>query len=367
MKKILPLLLIVFVCFISQAQNLQIKIDSLSVSFNKSEEQIKNVTESVDNLLKQVNNLSYLVETQKDIISQEQSVIENSIGVVNCILTIFSILFAIVSVLLSWFINRKEKKVESLLKQVEAKKVEVEKLEEKTSEIKKEILKLNEEISSDMGGLYDRLKKEETISLFKRLVEVPEDISNINNLLYARKIDVENFKYLITSYRKFKSMDIDKVEYSYYEGLFLTQFFQHFCGQAIAHNLVRNDLIARFSNCIECAFSNDIKDSTKSLVLCLNKDNTIENKVDILFEYIKALNESKHKESLTPYEIIVRKYNNKDDLIQVWERLASNSIVIKQFGGLLCEKLSYDEVIVSKIKKYIEETENSDSNELNRK
>ena len=57
MKKILPLLLIVFVCFISQAQNLQIKIDSLSVSFNKSEEQIKNVTESVDNLSKQVNNL----------------------------------------------------------------------------------------------------------------------------------------------------------------------------------------------------------------------------------------------------------------------------------------------------------------------
>lgn len=388
MKKILPLLLIVFVCFISQAQNLQIKIDSLSVSFNKSEEQIKDVTESVDNLSKQVNNLSYLVETQKDIISQEQSAIENSIGVVNCILTIFSILFAIFSVFLSWWINRKEKKVESILKQVEAKKVEVEKLEkkvesileqvetkkeevekleEKTSEIKKEILKLNEEISSDMGGLYDRLKKEETISLFKRLVDVPEDIINIHQLLYARDIDIKNFKYLITSYRKFKSINIDENDYPSYEGLFLTLFFQHFCGQAIAHNLVRNDLIARFSNCINCAFSNDIKDSTKSLVLCLNKDNTIENKVDILFEYIKALNESKHKESLTPYEIIVRKYNYKDDLIQVWERLASNSIVIKQFGGLLCKRLSYDEVIVSKIKKYIEETENSNSNELNRK
>lgn len=367
MKKILSLLLILFVCSISQAQNLQIKVDSLSVSVNKSEKQIENVIQSVDSLSRCVDNLSYLVETQKDIISQEQSAVENSIGALNILLTVVSILAAIGGIFLGRFINSKEKKVEELLKQVETKKNEVEKLEEKTSKIKEETLRLNKEINEDIKGLYDRLKKEETTSLFKRLVDVPEDISNIHQLLYARDIDIENFEYLVTSYQKFKSINIDENKYLYYEGLFLTQFFQHFCGQAISHTLVRDDLIRRFSNCINCAFLNDIKYSTNSLVLSLNKDKTIANKVDILFEYIKAFNETRHKGLRTPYEIIVREYDNDDDLIQVWEKLTLNNIIIKQFGELLCDRFSANNTFVSSVKESVEKLETDDNYELNSK
>ena len=56
-------------------------------------------------------------------------------------------------------------------------------------------------------------------------------------------------------------------------------------------------------------------------------------------------------------------YNNEDDLIQLWEKLVANKIVNKQFGELLCDRLSSNESIVSDIKKDIEEVENNDKDE----
>ena len=348
------------------AQKLQVRVDSLSSSINRSDAKIENINKSIEELSKQVENLSYMVEAQKDIISQEQSAIENSMGAINTHLTVFSVLLAIGGIVLGWFINHKEKKVQALLEQVETKKEEVEKLEEKTSKTKDDIVELNNNINGDIEGLYERLKKEETVSLFRRLVEVPWDISNVGTLLLARKIDISNFKYLALAYRHLKDSGADGqiggIMHSY-KDLYLVQFFQHFCGQAISHSLIKDDLIEFFPEGFSCAYQSDIEYSTNSLIMSLNRDKSIGNKPEILYTYIKALNESKHNTTSIPYEIIVSKYDNDDDLIQIWEQLISNSIIIKQFGELLCDRFSTNNAFVSSVKDSITKMETEDKHE----
>lgn len=225
MKKLLSLILICLTCSSLHAQTLRVRVDSLSASISRSDAKMGNIESSINELVGQVENLSYLVEAQKEIISQEQSAIENSMGAVNTLLAVFSLIITIGGIFLGWFINRKEKNVQALLKQVETKKEEVEKLEESTSKTKDEIVKLNDNINNDIEGLYDRLKEAETISLFKRLVNVPLDIANVSTLLLARDIDVSNFKYLLAAYRKFKIMNVDLERHEcLYILLFLSAF-----------------------------------------------------------------------------------------------------------------------------------------------
>ena len=373
MKKLISLIIVCFFYSSLHAQALRVRVDSLSVSIGRSDAKIENlnidmedIEESVDGLAKQVENLSYLVETQKEIISQEQSAIENSMGAVNIFLAVFALILTIGGIFLGWFINRKEKKVQALLMQVETKKEEVEKLEEKTSKTKDDIVELNNNINGDIEGLYERLKKEETVSLFRRLVEVPWDISNVGTLLLARKIDISNFKYLVLAYRNLKDSGTDGqtggIMYSY-KDLYLVQFFQHFCGPAISHSLIKDDLIEFFPAGFSCAYQSDIEYSTNSLIMSLNRDKSIGNKPEILYTYIKALNESKHNTTSIPYEIIVSKYDNDDDLIQIWEQLISNSIIIKQFGELLCDRFSTNNAFVSSVKDSITKMETEDKHE----
>lgn len=203
MKKLISLILICLTCSSLHAQTLRVKVDSLSSSINRSDTKIENVEKSIDGLTRQVENLSYLVETQKEIIGQEQSAIENSLNGTTLRIDIFAIVLAVAGIILGVYISRKEKSMKELLAQVE-------KLEERTSKTKDEIVELNDNINSDIEGLYDRLKKEETASLFRRLVEVPWDISNIGTLLLARKVDISNFKYLTLAYRNLKNSGTDE-------------------------------------------------------------------------------------------------------------------------------------------------------------
>lgn len=296
-----------------------------------------------------------MVEAQKEIISQEQSAIENSMGAVNILLTAFSILIALGGITLGWFINRKEKNVQSLLEQVEKKKKEVERLEEKTANTKKEIVELNDSINNDIEGLYAKLRREETTTLLKRLVYEPKDVVNLGALLVSRDLDTSDFKYLLAAYRKLEK-DGDngfKVEGGVQrlssKGQYLLLFFQHFCGQALCHELVSSDLSDFFPSAIACAFKNDVINSTTSLANCFNNNEVSINKVEITCKYLKALCESEHSNLQEAYSILVSKYHN-DELKKIWEHLNDYNVYIKQFNELICEKCQDDEGFVVRVK-----------------
>lgn len=357
MKKLLSLILICFVCSSLYAQPLIARVDSLSASINRSDFKIVNINESIDELSKQVENLSYLVETQKEIISQEQSSIENSMGAVNILLTVFSVLVAIGGIFLGWFINSKEKNIQSLIEQVEIKKQEVEKLEEKTSKTKIEITDLNNNINNNIESLYEKLRREETTTYLKRLVYEPNDVANISSLLLSRDLSQSDFKYLLAAYRKLENknnngliMDNPYLPLLSHKGQYLLLFFQHFCGQALCHDLISNDLAEFFPHLFSRAFKNDVINASTSLVNCFNKEDALVNKEEILYMYLDALNKSKFSQLKNPYSIIVQKYRNADELKNVWERLNKNQISIKCFNELLCNKYKDDTDFIEKIR-----------------
>lgn len=359
------------------AQKLQVRVDSLSASINWSNIKIENlnvkmenIEGSIEGLTKQVENLSYLVEAQKEVISQEQSAIENSMGAVNTLLAVFSLIITIGGIFLGWFINRKEKNVQALLNQVKTKKEEVEKLEESTlktkdevkkleestSKTKDEIVKLNDNINNDIEGLYAKLRREETITYLKRLVYEPNDVLNLNTMLVSRDLEATDFKYLLVAYRKLKEENEPtdggyiRMQYAY-----IVMFFQHFCGQSVLHELVKDDIISSFVPAMNCAFLNDIKNSTQSLIGCLNKSDAEKDKADIIFKYISALNESKYKTHNELYEMIVSKC--KDDFViqSVWVKLVEANTFIPIVGELLCNRFDDDEGYVKAVQESMSE------------
>lgn len=376
MKKLISLIIVCFVYSSLHAQALRVRVDSLSVSIGRSDAKIENlnidmedIEESVDGLAKQVENLSYLVETQKEIISQEQSAIENSMGAVNIVLAVFALILTIGGIFLGWFINRKEKKVQALLMQVETKKEEVEKLEEKTSKTKDDIVELNNNINGDIEGLYAKLRREETITYLKRLVYEPNDIGNILPLLLSRELIDSDFKYALAAYRNLENKNDNglKVEGLLVQrlsnkGQYLLLFYQHFCGQALCHELVAADIVAFFPYLLQCAFKNDVINSTISMVNCFNREDTAVDKVETVYLYLKSLHESKYTNLKEAYSVIVSKYRNDDELKDIWRHLEENHVYIKLFNDLICVAYQEDETFVARVKAQKEESVEGDKN-----
>ena len=310
-----------------------------------------------------------MVESQKEIIGQEQSAIENSMGAVNTLLAVFSLIITVGGIFLGWFINRKEKNVQALLKQVETKKEEVEKLEESTSKTKDEIVKLNDNINSDIEGLYAKLRREETITYLKRLVYEPNDIGNILPLLLSRELIDSDLKYALAAYRNLENKNDNglKVEGLLVQrlsnkGQYLLLFYQHFCGQALCHELVAADIVAFFPYLLQCAFKNDVINSTISMVNCFNREYTAVDKVETVYLYLKSLHESKYTNLKEAYSVIVSKYRNDDELKDIWRHLEENHVYIKLFNDLICVAYQEDETFVARVKAQKEEGVEEDKN-----
>lgn len=369
MKKLISLIIVCLAYSSLHAQTLRVRVDSLSASINRSDVKIESVEKSIDGLTRQVENLSYLVETQKEIINQEQSAIENSMGAVNIFLAVFALILTIGGIFLGWFINRKEKKVQALLMQVETKKEEVEKLEEKTSKTKDDIVELNNNINGDIEGLYAKLRREETITYLKRLVYEPNDIGNILPLLLSRELIDSDFKYALAAYRNLENKNDNglKVEGLLVQrlsnkGQYLLLFYQHFCGQALCHELVAADIVAFFPYLLQCAFKNDVINSTISMVNCFNREDTAVDKVETVYLYLKSLHESKYTNLKEAYSVIVSKYRNDVELKDIWRHLEENHVYIKLFNDLICVAYQEDETFVARVKAQKEEGVEEDKN-----
>lgn len=343
MKRIAVVILsIIFVGTVACAKKASADIDSLKAVVTQLENKIVAMSKSVDNMTKEMELISYTVDIQKELIGHEQSVIENSLSGTSLRLDIFSIIIAVAGIGLGIYINRKETNMQELLSQVKL-------LEEKTSKTKDEIVELNTDILNNTEGLYARLRREETVTLLKRLVYEPNDVVNLSQMLLSRELEENNFKYLLAAYRNLENRDTDSglltqgiLQQLSAKGFYLVLFFQHFCGQAINHDLVRDDLIKFFPSTMRAAFKNDIVKSTQSLIMCLNKTEEQYDKVDILSKYMIALSKSKFRDFKDPYSIIISKYKNGAELQTVWLNI-KDKVISQDLKILLSERFKDDE------------------------
>lgn len=345
MKRYIFLIVMLIFWLNINAAKINQKIEQLYEIIDSSNVIICNNTKTINEHTKNIEFIYNLFEKQGELIEKEQSVIEKSLNATSLRLDIFAIIIAIISIFLSVYINRKEKIMQGLL-------ADVKEIEQKISKTKAEILNLNEMINNDIEGIYERLKREETITYLKRLVYEPNDIFNLIKMLVSRELNINDFKYLLLAYKKFKenSVNEDELIRTQSQSLYLIVFYQHFCGQSITHDLVREDLICAFSSMMDSAFKKDVCNATHSLINCLNKDASHLDRTDILYKYIVSLFNSKFRTYEEPYKIVVTTYKYDSELKIVWSRLVENKYISDILANLLCERLHDEEVFVKTIK-----------------
>lgn len=308
------LIVLLLIYFNTNAQDVKTKTDSLSISLQKANERIEDLSE-------EVKFLSEMLDKQTGLIGQEQSAVSNSMSSLNILFVAFSVIIAIIAiiggVLFGRYVKKKSEQIEKIKDYVDKKQKDVIELEEKVSKAKDSVLEIDNKITSDIDGLYEKLRRSETKVLLQRLADVPEDINNLFYSLTSRKLYEEDFRRFLVAYRNLKN----KNEYANYFGNYLTLFFQHFCGEAVAQAIVRDDLIDHFQILLNNAFEREVEESTKSLILCLNKNQGTFSNEEVLKKYLSALIQSKYKDYKEPYRIILDNYSNKEELKEICNKL----------------------------------------------
>ena len=230
----------------------------------------------------------------------------NEIAISDRYWSIVSAVLAILAIILGIYITYKYNKTMKLLQTIEKK-------EKAIKDLKKNIEDLNNKVNKDLTGLYESLRKEETHSLIKRLTEVPEDVSNIINLLLSRQIEKDDFINLK------KACDKLEPNLSSYKKDYTLLFYQHFSYESIKNPELRKEFIENFEYLIGCGFKNDIIKSTDDMVNALSELSD-EIKMEVVTAYYKSLEVSKYKDMSEVFEKLKSIMSNEQ-----WALIAHNN------------------------------------------
>lgn len=245
-----------------------------------------------------LNNLQTSLSNYNSYMCNEIALSDRYWGIVSAVLAILAIILGI-------YITYKYNKTMKLLQTIEKK-------EKTIKDLKKNVEDLNNKVNKDLTGLYDSLRQEETHSLIKRLTEVPEDVSNIINLLLSRQIDKNDFINLKKACEK-----LDPNLTSYKKDYTLL-FFQHFSDESIKNPELRKEFIENFDYLIGCGFKNDIIKSTDDMVNALS-NMPDEIKMEVVTAYYNSLKVSKYKDMSEVFEKLKSIMSNEQ-----WALIAHN-------------------------------------------
>lgn len=319
-----------------------VKTDTIVLLQNQLIQQIKINENNSEKNNRDLKELINKFKTQENINEKTINGITTQLNAASYNLTMFGILFAIAAILLGIYITRIENKVvrikeesESLLKQTEASK--------------EEVIEINNLIQKDIYGLYLRIRREETIHLLKRLLEVPEDVTNLIEQIVSRDLEAEDFPLLKEAYMKIKdlpeepepplSLSIPKKE------LYNLIFFQHFCDLAILDKEIKDDLLDFFPKGINSSFKNDIIKSTQDFMKAIVYlgFQSLYKEINIFF---KAISSSKYKDFDDVYEIIFNALKNRNDQFLFFNLISDekdSQVGVINFGKLLIHNYSSSE------------------------
>jgi hypothetical protein len=268
------------------------------------------------------------IDAVRRIVDVSNSTIANEISAVNTMLVAFTIVFGIVGVLLGIYISWLQRKVSKMSDNIEEK-------EQKIILLAKTVEDTDNKIQSDISGLYAKLRKEETLTLLRRLEEEPEDITNLADLLLARPLDDDGFPILKKAFEKLMAIHLevgkDVLVDSSLETRYVLLFFQHYLFQSILDDKLRSEVVKDLDSCMNCAFKHDIIKSTKDFCRALSNDDATFEKKQLLIDYLKALNQSKYKD-LEELKDIFQEYLDKDLLVDAIDKCTTDKVYLCLFG-----------------------------------
>ena len=283
---------------------------------------LQNINDNVDAILR--------------IVDVSNSTIANEISAINTMLVAFTIVFGVVGVLLGVYISWLQRKVSKMSDNIAEK-------EQKIISMAKAVTETDEKIHSDIRGLYDDLREEETMALLRRLAEEPLDISNLSNLLMARALSSEGFTILKQAYIKLKSIgpeiDNDRFLEPSYRQQYIVIFFQHYLRESVLDEDIRPDIVKECKYSMNCAFKRDIIKSTEDFCMALSDSKVQFDRVLLVVDYLKALNQSKYANFVELKSIFQEKLD-PSLLVEAIDKCTTAKVYLKLF-----EVTAPDEII----------------------
>ena len=278
--------------------------------------------------LQYLQNINDNIDAVRRIVDVSNSTIANEISAVNTMLVAFTISLTVVGVLLGIYITWLQQKVSKMSKNIEQK-------EQKIISLAETVEETDRKIHSDISGLYAQLRKEETMTLLRRLEEEPEDIMNLADLLLARPLDDNGFPILKRAFEKLMAIhsEVDKDVFvdPNRETQYVLLFFQHYLFQSILDDKLRIEVVKDLDSCMNCAFKHDIIKSTKDFCRALSNEDATFEKTQLLIDYLKALNQSKYK-GLVELRDVFQEYIDKNLLVEAIDKCTTDKVYLRLFG-----------------------------------
>ncbi len=317
-------------------------VKALELHADSLQSRVDSLQGKLDVLQDKTNFLSNVIETSNDGVS-------NQLSATNNLLALIAVIVAIAAIWLGILIEKRKRQIEKMAETIDSNKKAVEALAD-TVDIKKkdvEVLAkttedLDKKIHSDMTGLYNDLRKEETKTLFQRIAKEPLDIDNLAQLLLARDVDPENFILLKQAYLKLQEIPEveDKIDLENgvfrikpdTENSFMLQFFQHFFYQSVKDDEIRPAFVDNFKNVFDNAFQSDIIRATEGLCKSLTDAESTFDKIEVLTEFLKAIDGSKFQRFDVIRDILQKKVTPQAILQSAIERCKADKVYLSLFG-----------------------------------
>lgn len=209
---------------------------SCGQTWTQAQNKIIENTQQIENINGRIIDLKDSYRLLYDGAKNQNDQLSNQISFASYLLGGISLIITFGGIFLAWYINRQYEKIREMKDVVEAtKKV----------------------IDSHATDLYIKLKREETLSLLERLRDVPEDITNICQLLLSRDLLNTDFSCLKEAYLKIKKViPID----GEVKGNYVTLFMQHFAYESLKDQDLRDEIISNINaQNLHNMFARDIK------------------------------------------------------------------------------------------------------------
>lgn len=238
------------------------------------------------------------LDNVNQLINNSNDVISNGFAASNRYLTVVSIALTLVGILLGVYVTRKINEADTTIADINETLKEVQNL-------RNEVVSIKDEVESESSILYRKLRREETLTYLKRLVEVPEDILNIATILLSRDLMPDDYNLLKQAYDKLPEEDVSSSD------VYMTVMFQHFADKLITETKLRDRATKGLLTLINGCFINDIIKSTADMCRGLN---TVEynQRLEIVKNYVNALSISKYKDNMELYKKVLSLVSDVD-------------------------------------------------------
>lgn len=371
------------------------RIDSLSLQMQILEQQIGEKQQKITIIQKELGIYEKEMSAICEHVDRSNEEISNQIAASSHTIQAWGWIIAIMAFVFGFYINRMWKKISDATakakeqldqaeetfaditkeqKKVNDQQQEVKKIQEDTEEKLKELQNLHSDIQNNMSAIYEKMKREETIALLKRLEEIPEDITNVGDILLTRQFVKNDFEIMLNAYHNLisRSLELNGLtsiselrgrdeDFRSLEGSYILQFAQHFMEEAIVDKELQSLLRSRFRELFsDCFFRNDAEKSTtdfKKGVSTLN----IQSQKSLIADFLLAIAQSHYAKFEELYNTLLLDLT-ESNIQKIWEKISSdkkNAVYLAQYLKKLIGEKNFSTEFLANIDAYIQNAESA--------